>query len=313
MNSTNFALNNCLVKNFSRNFFELFKCYEYHFCQSVISSVLSILLIVGTIISNSLVIMLIKRNSLKLTIFDKILIGHSIVDGLTGLIAMPFYHIYFVFGYWPLGTIIGKLWSSFDNSINTITNVHMLYLSWSRLRSIQYPRSYNAEFLLKRPNLLMVTIWFLSFIMWVPIVVIFDLEYSSLNLDYKNPVIGVAFVFLFWFLPLLLIFIISTVICYHLYLKKSQFSMNHRRTLNTQNKSIFERLFNYKLESQTMFTIVMSIYWIQWIVPCLIILSKLVFVINEDFLSVTYWLTYSVCLTDPIILIIFNPNVSFLK
>ena len=313
MNSTNFALNNCLVKNFSRNFFELFECYEYHFCQSVISSVLSILLIVGTIISNSLVIMLIKRNSLKLTIFDKILIGHSIVDGLTGLIAMPFYHIYFVFGYWPLGTIIGKLWSSFDNSINTITNVHMLYLSWSRLRSIQYPTSYNAEFLLKRPNLLMVTIWFLSFIMWVPIVVIFDLEYSSLNLDYKNPVIGVAFVFLFWFLPLLLIFIISTVICYHLYLKKSQFSMNHRRTLNTQNKSIFERLFNYKLESQTMLTIIMSIYWIQWIVPCLIILSKLVFVINEDFLSVTYWLTYSVCLTDPIILIIFNPNVSFLK
>ena len=159
MNSTN-----CFTKNFSRNFFELFECYEYHFCQSIISSLLSILLIIGTIISNSLVIMLIKRNSLKLTIFDKILIGHSIVDGLTGLIAMPFYHIYFVFGYWPLGTIIGKLWSSFDNSINTITNVHMLYLSWSRLRSIQYPRSYNAEFLLKRPNLLMVTIWFLSFI-----------------------------------------------------------------------------------------------------------------------------------------------------
>ena len=57
----------------------------------------------------------------------------------------------------------------------------------------------------------------------------------------------------------------------------------------------------------------MSVYIVQWLLP--VIAEFLMFhsFIQESLHYSLYWLTYTVCLTDPLILIFFNANVSPFK
>ena len=161
---------------------QFFECYQFSFLNNLIESILTWLLIFSTIFANSFVIILIHRNSDKITIFDQILINHALLDGLTGLIDIPIYHINSIFGYWPLSSIIATLWSIYDSSINTAINLNMLYLSWSRLRSIQNPISYTKEFIFKHSIYVMISIWLVSFLIWTPIVLTSSLKINSLIL-----------------------------------------------------------------------------------------------------------------------------------
>jgi len=49
----------------------------------------------------------------------------GLVDGLTGIVDIPFFHVNDIFGYWPFGSLSAQLWTSYDNNIN-ISN-EMLY------------------------------------------------------------------------------------------------------------------------------------------------------------------------------------------
>lgn len=159
---------NCTVPHEITDLNEYLYCYSFFYQQSITESSLTLALIVGTVVFNAAVIYFIVKNCKKISIFDEILIGHAIVDGVTGAIDMPFYHIATCFGYWPLQPIIGQLWASYDNNINTVTNLHMLYLCWARLRSIQNPKSFDQELLLKNPIIVMVLIWLGSLLIWIP-------------------------------------------------------------------------------------------------------------------------------------------------
>lgn len=310
----NESINNCFEKVNFTNIIDFFECYKHYFNENMIVSILALILIIGTIVLNLIVIILIIKNSTKLTIFDQILIGHSIVDFLTGLIDIPFYHIFIIFGYWPFSDMSARLWSSYDNSINTITNLHMLYLSWSRLRCIQNPRTYHNEFLLKRPYLIMLFIWLMGFSIWTPLVFVYDVEFSSLRVKYLFNLEKFLFSFFFWFSPLLGIPIVSGIIFYHL--KKQQNRKIQLRNICFEtNKCLFELLFNYRMHSKSVFGLMMSAYLFQWTIPCLVKLFASLIAskgLNSLFTNI-YWLTFTVCLTDPIILLIFNPNLSIIK
>jgi hypothetical protein len=122
-------------------------CYQYLFLQNITTSILYYLLIITVILFNFLVIYLIKRNSIKLTLFDKILIIHSTVNVIRDIINMPFNHIITLFEYWPFDSISGRIYGSLNSSLNTIITLIMLYLTCARLRKIQHPRTYKQEML----------------------------------------------------------------------------------------------------------------------------------------------------------------------
>lgn len=303
---------NCSKEHEITSYLEFFDCYSFFFQKSLIQSSLTISLMVSTVVFNVAVIYCIKKNlKLHLSLFDKILIGHTIVDALTGLIIMPFYHINDCFGYWPLDNSFGHLWATFDNSINTVTNVHMLYLCWSRLRSIQNPKNFHQEFLLKHPEITMLLIWLISALIWAPQVFVFGLIEHTLHLNIDSVELKLTNTILFWFLPMLGILVVSSLIL--IYLKISQ--RRKEKFKNTKsseaNKSVFERLSGYHLSPHTVFIFMMSVYWLQWIIPCLTTLLNMI--PNVQIISEVYWLTYTVCLSDALILLILNPNVSFLK
>jgi hypothetical protein len=131
-NLTNLSLNYsvCFIPHRIETSEEFIKCYWYFFRFSFANAILHLVISFGSIIANTAVVYLILKRSIKLSIFDKILIGHALVDGLTGLIDVPLFHISNIFGYWPFGSLTSKLWVSLI-SINKIsfTIFTLLYLN----------------------------------------------------------------------------------------------------------------------------------------------------------------------------------------
>ncbi len=259
-----------------------------------------------------------------MTIFDKVIIGHAFVDGLTGVISMPIFHVSSLFGYWPLPNIIAKLFATYDNNINTTTSLHMLYMSYIRLRSIQSPKHYLNEKLIKKPILMMVSFWAINLTIWIIIVSVFELDEFSLDVafDQNTQYISLFINFIGWFIPLILILIysIQTV----LFLRKRSKRIDHRRkkpeqtaavetvNINRQPITVMSRatLANVPVElnkikrlrkilhfkPQTVFLIITSTYWIQWTPPCILTLIQTLCnnCIDSTVFGDIYWLTYTV-------------------
>jgi hypothetical protein len=113
LNSSNFSIfeyDYCETHQTFSSIEKFLKCYGYFFNRSSSSSILEILLFIGAFTINFLVIILLYARPIKISIFDQILIGYCFVNGLTGIVDIPFYHVSSIFGYWPFGEISSKLW-----------------------------------------------------------------------------------------------------------------------------------------------------------------------------------------------------------
>jgi len=250
-----------------------FTCYKYFFQQEITNSLLTVVLIVGVVTLNALVIILIiKNNSTDLNVFNKILLSYTILDCITGLIDITFYHVYTLFAYWPFDLTSSRIWFSYDNSVNTISCFHMLYICWSRLRCVQKPVSYKKEFLLRNSNYIILLIWISGFLIWTPIVFLFD-ELKHYRLELNNSIIV---------LPLVFTFILFIIIYYYLQIFKTRRDQINN-VLSLQNKGLFETLYSF----ETVFTIKMTVFWVQWLLPC-IFLILVSFFINIQQLSHVY-------------------------
>ncbi len=304
---------NCMFQNKTESLVEFSDCYNYFFQQKITASLLSAFLIAGIISSNIQVAILIIKNNKKdhLNVFDKILISHAIVNGLAGLVLVPFYHVYILFDYWPFDQITAKIWITCDNCINIVTTTHTLYMCWSRLRCVQQPVTFKNELLIRNPLRLILTSWVISFVIWTPFVYFTELEEHSIDFKYNNltyTLITYITCFLFWLFPLCCTFILCFFIFYYLKIGQTRRLNLHSQPVNhiETKKSLFEYVFGYNLSTQSVFIIIMSIHWFQWFIPCVIRLIEFFYDTHLD--DGFYWLTYTVCLTDPLVLLIFNPN-----
>lgn len=93
----------CESRNYEPSLNLFILCFKYFAFESILTTWLFLLFAFFTIILNFIIILLITFKIAYKTVFDKIFIGHSIVDLIVGLFVIPNYLIYTVFGYWPLG------------------------------------------------------------------------------------------------------------------------------------------------------------------------------------------------------------------
>ncbi len=161
------AVQDCQTPQTFHSFTEFTHCYTFFFARSYLISILEILLILAIVSFNLLLILMIyfkprPRLGKHLSCFDQIYIGHATVNGLTGLLDVPLFHVENIFEYWPLGSYSSLYWACFDNSINTITALHMFYMSYVRMRSLVCPHSFANERLIRSPALSMLGIWVLG-------------------------------------------------------------------------------------------------------------------------------------------------------
>ena len=126
----------------------------------------------------------------------------------------------------------------------------MLYASYARLRSIQNPKGYQREFMLKRPYHFMEIIWVFSLVLWGAIVNGFGVIQFSNNTNFQ-PFYWTTITNLLWFGLLLAILIVAIVIYVFLRqraqkgkkhinknLKSAQFSITNNNSLATAQTSL---------------------------------------------------------------------------
>ena len=198
--------------------------------------------------------------------------------------AIPFFHVAAIFGYWPCGTTLAVLWSIFDNTLNWTTNTHMLYMSYTRLRGIQNPKGFSNEILIQKPTYIMSGLWATGFLIFIPFVLICGMIEYTIKVDYQPFYIQSFVIILIWFSPLFLILVFSIQIMVEL-------SKREKKRGNIVKKI---KLKSFRLTSVTKFQILILTYWIQWFIPCVFDTIQPCNCIPFSVNSAIYWLTYTV-------------------
>ncbi len=171
---------------------------------------------------------------------------------------------------------------------------------------------------------MMVSFWAITLTIWIIIVSVFRLDDFSLNVafDRNTQYISLFFNFIGWFVPLMLIFYFSAETM--IFLRKRSRKIDNLRKVNTpetasitvitkrvtpskkttvtspmektKTKKIkrLKKLFQFK--PQTVFLIIISTYWIQWMPPCILTITQTLCdsCIDSIIFSDIYWLTYTV-------------------
>lgn len=161
-------------------FIEFFKCTQFYISRSLIINTFYIVFSLSTALLNLVVIYLIQQHKKSKTVFDKIFIGHAFVDFLVGILVIPLFCIYSMFDYWPFSKIFCHIYVSLDFTICHVGILHMVYLSYARLRSLISPKNYQAEFFIANSGVTMFGLWILSALLWLPSVnIITNLNFKS--------------------------------------------------------------------------------------------------------------------------------------
>lgn len=263
---------------------------------------------------------------------------------------MLFFHIGRVFGYWPLGRTTALMWAAFDNGINSITNLHMLYMTWARFRSIQAPSSYEKEILARSPKLVCLLIWLAGLLIWTLITFSHGVDEFTTSISFK-PSLEIALIFATWFTPLVAILPISCCIIVILNRRHRKMArikrpalfvrsrcptnntrnnFNHVTNMTGSNRSNSHRMIAasspmiirsnslrwrkfksiFSLAPQSRFQIIIFSYCLQWFPSCIIaLIDPVCACIPANLIANIYWLTFTVCLTDPLVILLFYSNV----
>jgi hypothetical protein len=282
---SNLTFRNCEQLQTFDNITAFFHCYEYFFIKSNYRSIVHWIIILGSIFFNGLVIFLTSNGSNKFSLFDQILFGHCIVDGLTGIVDIPLFHVNDIFGYWPFGKTLGFAWAIYDNNINTTTSLHMAYASYALLRSIKNPKGYARELMFRKPYIIMILIWVFDLVIWSLIAVAFHVNDFTKDIEFK-PIFLVSLInVLLWLAPLNLVLFLSILVFDLLRrreIKRKLIStkLKQSNTMNTSlsiitptsltpsNNTIISKRINFSqifnLSAKIKFSLLMGSYWIQW-------------------------------------------------
>ena len=318
---------------------EFFACYAAMSSGIRFEQLAELSLALTSVVANALCALAISYKSANFNVFDKILVNHCLIQGLTALVDIPIYHVQEVFGYFPCGVYAGLLWSIYDNSINTTTNLNMLYMCWARWRCIVAPGSFNSEFLIRNPFALMCLMWLVDLSLWSLVVGLFGLNEFSLSIDYRPGYVSSILNLVCWFVPLMLVFVVGALIIRRLY----EFNARRKRLVATiasyhasqgHHLHIVNRHMSLVVNSATRrerasarrrassiyndramsphirFLLIIAIYWLQWIIPAVeSIVSSTCQCVPDQMSRLFYWLTYFGCLTDPLVIFLLNPSI----
>jgi hypothetical protein len=255
-----------------------------------------------SVAANVLVAVVICYNkSASLSVFDKILVNHCLIQGITALIDIPLYHVQEMFGYFPFGLYPSLVWSIYDNSINVTTNLNMLYMCWARLRCVMAPGSFSQDLLMRKPLTFMILMWLIDLSVWALIVNVFGMTDYSLNVNYNPSYVSSIFNLVFWFVPLVLIFVVALFLIYKLHefsirrkilLGSSQVHMVQHHDSHVSFHVSLPHVTFHSMSPHVRFVLIVVIYWFSWIIPAIeSITSSTCGCVAEQTSRLFYWLT----------------------
>ena len=302
----------CYTPKTFTNLTEYFQCYQLIASEKALISVLELLVAFGAALINTFNIFCLFVGSPKHTCFDEILVGYCLVNGITGYIIIPFFHVCDIFGYWPFGMDSAIVWSTYDNNINWNTAAHMFYASYARLRSLKNPKGYNQELLLKKPFLVMGFIWIFSLGIWGIILAIIGDKPYTLIVNFEPFYLTSIFNFP-WLFFIVGVLVLAAMISIFLFekaakdkKKRSRKMLNQLSIVETQStiigdqpsiSGVHSKISKLKknagwfrrITPEKKFLIIMGSYWIQWTPPCIMVMISPFVYIDPGVYSGIYW------------------------
>ena len=313
----------CSVQTENDQMNSISSCYLFFVKLNILTTFLEISLCIGTVIVNSKLIWIVLNKNDK-TVFDKIYFCHAIVDLIFGGLDLPFYHIYNSFNFWPFSKIVCILWNTLDNAIITISILHMMFLSWARIESIRDPKEYLNKNIVKHPYISSITIWVMGLAMWFPVNYFYisnNFQYGQCFINYNPLFTNFVFTLFTFFLPLIIIVIMTIHVMRFLRVRQKnkkkipQITKNNISLIKNSSSANAQtrgtKIKRLKLNVQVKMSIIIIVYQIQWIPSSIVWMTDaLCKCVPNNISTFIHWLKFTVPFTDPILIIIFNPNYS---
>lgn len=313
-------------------------CYSYFASQKVVQVMFEITMGLCTGFANAFSFYKIYKKPVKVC-FDYIFITSAITDFCIGSINLPFYHLKSLLNYWPFGTGFCAVWASFDQMLNNINILNMLFLSFCRHKSVTSPKVYHNNILIKYTPYVCTTIWATCFIFWFSVCFSYFFRFyqgGNCVLVYNPSILKSLVTFTCWFVPLIIIIIFNTNVLILINFKKIRKNVtpniinqlkihvfkenvnesgnnNPSNSVEISSSNYFRKPIKYiksKMHAQTKLTIIVLVYLAQWFPSCFmqIINSLCDSCISTQVEGTIYWLTFSVSLTNPLCLILLSPD-----
>jgi len=185
--------------------------------------------------------------------------------------------------------------------------MHMLYMSYVRIRSFRSPRGYTSEFLIKKPWMVMTSFWIIGILVWTPITFAFSTKDFTVDVNYMPYYLITIFNFISWCSILLLTLFLSIIVIHELSIRKRKrqelldfksASLNapigNSIALRTNGSFRPRKRFRIRFDFQKKFYLIIFSFWTQWIIPCFVTLLQPCNCVPEIVSNSIYWLTYTV-------------------
>jgi muscarinic acetylcholine receptor M3 len=118
---------------------------RYSIPQMVLIAIVAGTLSLVTVLGNSMVMISFKIDKQLQTISNYFLFSLAVADFAIGLISMPLFTVYTLFGYWPLGPHICDTWLALDYLASNASVLNLLIISFDRYFSVTRPLTYRAK------------------------------------------------------------------------------------------------------------------------------------------------------------------------
>ncbi|CAG0880596.1 unnamed protein product [Cyprideis torosa] len=121
-----------------------------------------------TVLGNVMVMVSFKIDKQLQTISNYFLFSLAVADFVIGLISMPLFTVYVLFGYWPMGTLVCNAWLSLDYLVSNASVLNLLIISFDRYFSVTRPLTYRVRRTTKRAAFMISCAWIISLMLWPP-------------------------------------------------------------------------------------------------------------------------------------------------
>lgn len=140
----------------------------YLLWQQVLISIPFGLLIIGTIVGNSLVCIAVAIVQRLQSPSNLLIVSLALSDLLVAVLVMPFSAVYELLGYWPFNSAVCDLWTSSDLIMCTASILNLCMISIDRYFVITRPFQYAIKRTPKRMGLMIAAVWVLALLISIP-------------------------------------------------------------------------------------------------------------------------------------------------